>query len=211
MEKDLLLDRVINRARMDDSAISELMGLAQGVVADDVINQKEVEYIQKWIMTNTTSTDNPVAARLLDRIEDMLRDGILDTAESAELLDTLERFSTGDFEPGEIQVAKTLPLDNPAPEVTFKGKAFCFSGTFAIGARKDCEQAVINAGAKVSPLDEDVNYLVIGSYATDSWVHSAFGKNIEKAVSLRAASRPIAIISELHWANYLPEWFHRGQ
>lgn len=210
MEKDVLLNRVLNRARMDDSAISELMGLAQGVVADDVINQKEVEYIQKWITTNTTSADNPVAARLLDRIEDMLRDGVLDSTESAELLDTLERFSTGDFSPGEIQVATTLPLDDPAPKVLFKGKSFCFSGTFAIGARKECEQAVSNAGASIASLEQDADYLVIGSYATDSWVHSAFGQNIEKAVALREAGESIAIISELHWANYLPEWFHRS-
>ncbi len=195
---------------MDDSAITELMGLAQGVVADDVINQKEVEYIQKWIASNTNSADNPVAARLLDRIEDMLRDGVLDNAESAELLDTLERFSIGDFAPGKIQVAETLPLDDPAPEIVFKGKRFCFSGTFAIGARKDCEQAVRNAGAEVAALDSGVHYLVIGSYATDSWVHSAFGKNIEKAVEMRNAAEPIAIVSELHWANFLPEWFHRG-
>jgi hypothetical protein len=127
MEKDVLLNRVLNRARMDDSAISELMGLAQGVVADDVINQKEVEYIQKWITTNTNSADNPVAARLLDRIEDMLRDGVLDNSESAELLDTLERFSTVDFSPGEIQVAAMLPLDDPAPKVLFKGDFFCLS------------------------------------------------------------------------------------
>jgi NAD-dependent DNA ligase len=207
MEKDVLLNRVLNRARMDDSAISELMGLAQGVVADDVINQKEVEYIQKWITTNTNSADNPVAARLLDRIEDMLRDGVLDKAESAELLDTLERFSTGDFSPGEIQVATTLPLDDPAPKVLFKGKVFCLSGTFAIGARRDCEQAVGNAGARVASLEEGADYLVIGSYATDSWVHSAFGKDIEKAVALREAGESIAIVSELHWANFLPEWF----
>ena len=60
----------------------------------------------------------------------------MDSSESAELLDTLERFSNGDFSPSEIPVATTLPLDDFAPKVSFKGKFFCFSGTFALDARK---------------------------------------------------------------------------
>ena len=65
-----------------------------------------------------------------------------------------------------------------------------------------------NAGASIAPLEQGTGYLVIGRYVTESRVHSAFGKNIEKAVALRGAGESIAIVSELHWANYLPEWFH---
>jgi hypothetical protein len=45
--------------------------------------------------------------------------------------------------------------------------------------------------------------LVVGLYATESWKHSSFGTKIIKAVDMREAGAPIAIVSEAHWATHL--------
>ena len=47
------------------------------------------------------------------------------------------------------------------------------------------------------------DYLVIGSYATDSWAHSSWGRKIEKAVEMTNKGHPVKIISEEHWSKSL--------
>jgi len=46
-----------------------------------------------------------------------------------------------------------------------------------------------------------LNYLVLGSYVTDSWAHETFGRKIEKAMDYRDSGVPLAIITEEHWAK----------
>ena len=123
--------RILNlysRARLDDRAINELLGLAKGIVADGVVNQKEAEFLQKWLVANTAVKDNPVIATLFKRINEMLEDNNLDDEEAQELFDTLHKFGGGDFELGEIQKATRLHFDDPPPSIDFQGRRFCFTG-----------------------------------------------------------------------------------
>jgi len=129
----------------------------------------------------------------------MLSDNFLDREEQAELMETLTRFSGADIELGEITKSTSLPLDEPAPIINFPGKRFCFTGTFAFGSRRDCKKAVEERGGLYGNLTMSTDYLVLGSYATDSWAHSAFGRKIEKAIQYRDDGRFIKIVSEHHW------------
>ena len=126
-----------SRARLDDRAINELLSLAKGIVADCVVNQKEAEFLQKWLVANTVVKDNPVIATLFKRVNEMLKDNNLDDEEAHELLDTLHKFSGGDFELGEIQKATRLHSDDPPPSIDFQERRFCFTGTFAYGSRDE--------------------------------------------------------------------------
>ena len=194
-----------SRARLDDRAINELLGLAKGIAADGIVNQKEAEFLQKWLVANTAVKDNPVIATLFKRINEMLEDNNLDDEEAQELLDTLHKFGGGDFELGEIQKATRLHFDDPPPSIDFHGRRFCFTGTFAYGSRSDCKRVVESLGGTVGSLTKATDYLVVGVYATDSWAHSSFGRKIEKAVEYREEGSGIAIIGEEHWIGYLPE------
>lgn len=133
----------------------------------------------------------------------MLADGVADMEERAELLDTLNRFSSRDFELGEVLKATTLPLCDPCPTLSFPGRSYCFTGTFSYGQRRHCEQAVVDRGGEAGSLTRKTHVLVIGCYATESWKHSAFGNKIVKASELRDAGVPISIVSEAHWATHL--------
>ena len=192
------------RARLDDRAINELLGLAKGIAADGVVNQKEAEFLQKWLVANTAVKDNPVIATLFKRVNEMLEDNNLDDEEARELLDTLHKFGGGDFELGEIQKAIRLHFDDPPPGIDFQGRRFCFTGTFAYGSRSDCRRIVENLGGTAGSLTKATDYLVVGIYATDSWAHSSFGRKIEKAVEYREKGSGIAIVSEERWREFLP-------
>lgn len=197
------LHRIFNRARIDDRQVNELLGLAHGLLADGRIDQSEAEYLQKWLVANTASHENPVIANFLQRINDMLSDGVLDDDEANDLFETLQRFSGGDFELGELQKSSSLPLNEPPPDLIFPEQSFCFTGTFAYGSRRECEGAVKSLGAKAGSLTQKTNYLVIGIYATDSWAHSSYGRKIEKAVKMQSDGIGIQIVGEEHWVNHL--------
>ena len=133
----------------------------------------------------------------------MLKDNVLDKEESKELLETLKKFTGSDFELGELSKASSLPIDQPEPEIVFNNFNFCFTGTFAYGTRKDCKAATENAGGNEVKLTNKTDFLVIGSYATDSWKHSSYGRKIEKAMLMKGKGHSIKIVSEENWASSL--------
>lgn len=189
--------------RIGSRQIDELIGLARGLLADDVLNQSEVEFLQKWLAANMTISDQPMIGLLYDRVASALGDGMLDQQEHDELFDTLNSLSDRNIELGEVLKSSTLPLCNPAPDVEFAGRNYVFTGTFEFGQRKDCERAVAERGGLPGTLTRNTHYLVIGVYATESWKHSAMGNKILKACDLRDQGLPISIISEEHWRQYL--------
>lgn len=79
----------------------------------------------------------------------MLVDGV---ADDSELLETLNAFSNRDCELGEVLKSTKLPLCDPAPTLTFRGRRYCFTGTFNFGTRKQCEAAAQSLGANVGSL-----------------------------------------------------------
>lgn len=82
--------------------------------------------------------------------------------------------------------------------------AFLTTGVMAYGPRKICEAAVLDrGGSAASGVSKKVSYLVIGSIGNEQWRHSSHGVKIVKAVDLRDAGAPIAIISEDHWQKCL--------
>ncbi len=199
-------DEFYNRVggdRITSRQIDELIGLARGLVADNQINQAEVEFLQKWLAANAAISQQPLIHRLYWRINQILSDGVVDETEKAELLDTLNAFSNRDFELGETLKATTLPLCSPAPSLSFQGFRYCFTGTFNYGQRKHCEEAVTQRGAIAGGITQKTNVLVIGVYATESWKHSSFGNKILQAAEWRTQGYPISIVSEEHWVRHL--------
>ena len=55
---------------MADRQIDQLIGLAQGILADGIVDQSEAELLQAWLRTNQR-TENRYVSRLLDQVERM--------------------------------------------------------------------------------------------------------------------------------------------
>lgn len=193
----------LNNDRLQSRQVDELIGLARGLVADGSINPGEVEFLRSWLVTNLAVAHQPLIATLYDRVQGILADGQVDAEECADLFAALTNFTAGGAELGEAARSTTLPLCNPAPSLRFDGATYCFTGTFSYGQRKHCEQATAVRGASSGSLTKRTNFLVIGSYATESWKHSSFGNKILKAVEMRNAGAPIRIVSEAHWTTFL--------
>ena len=190
--------------RIEDRGISELIGIARGLVADGVVNELEADFLIRWLKENEHITCWPFDV-LNKRVRVMLADGMIDAEERQELLEVLRDLIGGEPAAGKaINFASSLPLTQPAPDIVFAGKTFCFTGTFAFGERKDCHAAVVRLGGK--PQDKvttRLDYLVIGSLGNEDWMHSTFGRKIQQALDFNAKGRGIAIVSEDAWAQAL--------
>lgn len=193
-----------NKTRLNDRQITELIGLSRGLIADGELTDNEVEYLLKWLVANEVTTKNPFIQRLMHTVSATLEDGVVDDEERSSLFDVLQRLSGGTMELGETLKSSPLPLCEPAPTVSITGKSFAFTGTCSFGARKACEAAVTERGGSAGSLTQKTDFLVIGEYASDDWIHSSYGRKIEKAVSFRDEKRvPIHIISEMVWQKAL--------
>ncbi|BAN46446.1 BRCT domain-containing protein [Metapseudomonas resinovorans] len=197
--------RFFHQARIDRRSADALVGLAAGVSADGQINQQEAEFLENWISSNLAHLDDPVINLLYRRLSDMLADGVLDAEEAAELLTTLRSFAglsnTRPGTGGNTFTAPTdLPLSKPVPELEWAGRLFVFTGVMAYGPRKDCEALVIDRGGQIGAgVSKKIHYLVVGTIGNEQWLHSTYGTKIKKAVELREAGAPLAIVSEEHW------------
>ncbi len=195
-----------NAGRVQDRLIDELIGISRGVIADGVVDEKEAIFIGQWIENHREIADKWPVNVLYVRLTEMLKDGILSEDEQQELLETL-RDLTGDsslFQ--ESNKPTTLPIDKPAPAVEFSGKTFCLTGKFVFGSTFDCEKTITEMGGKVVQMPgQETDYLVIGELCSPDWVHTTFGRSIEKGVELKQQGHPITILSEEHWVNSLSQ------
>ena len=191
-----------NRKKIADRQIDTLIGLSKGITADGRVDQAEAEFLQTWLVQALQADEHPIVANLLIKVESLLQDGVLDEDEAADLFSTLRTITGEETVLGEIGKSSTLPVDRPPPHVEFPGRQFLFTGTCAYCTRKDCHSAVERLrGTVAKNVTMSVDYLVIGSYVTDSWAHETFGRKIEKAMAYREQGVPIRIVAEAHWVD----------
>lgn len=189
-----------NRKGIQDRQIDTLIGISKGIQADGYVNQAEAEFLLTWLQQSRQASDNPVIVNLLGKVTRMLEDGILDNEESKELLAILCKISGEPSAVGEVAKTSSLPLDDPMPPIVFDDRTFLFTGTCVFGSRRECQQQIeILGGINARGVSKSLDYLVLGTYVTDSWVHESFGRKIEKAVEYRDAGVPIVIMSEEQW------------
>ena len=191
-----------NRKSIDDRQIDTLIGLSKGLLADGQVNQVEAEFLMSWLVQSRQASDNPIILNLLDKVDSMLEDGVLDAEESMELFGILQKITGESSELGELAKSSSLPINNPLPPITFEGMSFLFTGTCAFGNRKQCHEATESLGGiNAKGVNKSLNYLVLGTYVTDSWAHENYGRKIEKAMEYRDKGVDLVIITEEHWAN----------
>ena len=189
-------------SRIQDRLIDELIGICRGVIADDEVDEKEAIFIGQWIEQHGDVEDRWPVNVLYARLTEMLKDGVLNLSEQQELLETLREITGDRADYQTVAKSTSLPLDRPPPEVNFNGSTFCLTGRFVFGSNLDCEDAIMELGGEVAanPTSE-TDYLVIGEMSSPDWVHTAFGRGIEKAVAIRDGGSTLAIVSEEHWVN----------
>ncbi len=182
----------------------QLIGLAQGILADGIVDQSEAELLQAWLRTNQR-TENRYVSRLLDQVERILEDGVLDEDEGLELRDALLNWTGGGGLDGEEYTTASLPLDPEPRTVHVAGSIFVFTGTGVFGTRKAMREATVGAGGTVqSGITMRTDYVVLGTYVTPAWAHQSYGRKIEKSMEYRdEKGTGLCIVHEDDWMEAL--------
>lgn len=191
-----------NAAQRLDRSIDQLIGICAGIAADGSINDAEIAYLSTWLRENRDVCKQFPGLQLAARVSAALADGYVTPEESEDLLELLKQISGNRFvETGAAEAeAPAIPGD-VVEEIVFAGKRFCFTGKFAFGTRKRCEDAVIALGGiAVGNVTRELDYLILGCGVSKDWKHESYGRKIEHALSLREGgkSNP-AIIAEKVW------------
>jgi hypothetical protein len=192
----------MRRAERD---ISEFLGLAKGVLADGQVSGDEAGLIAQWLIQHPDARDQWPLNQLVIRIQAIFADGFVDPDEQHELADLLQAIvgGTGGIVAGE-DAATELPLSVPPPNIVWTGSVFVFTGKFACGTRSQCEGRVIALGGMC---EADVTHrttcLVIGTFGSRDWIHTSFGRKIEKAVEYRDGGGSPWIVGENYWVKCL--------
>jgi NAD-dependent DNA ligase len=199
------INLAFNQAYRAQRDISEMLGLAKGLLADGQVSDSEALLIRDWMRKHPDAQEYWAVRAINERLERAFADGTIDEQERTDLAELLEELVGG--RAGVIagdDSSTQLPLDRPPPVVAWERSVFVLTGRFAFGPRRDCERQVLNRGGRCeASITRRTNYLVVGTFGSRDWVHTSFGRKIEKAVGYRDSGLPLAILCEDHWARCL--------
>tara|TARA_R110002096_G_scaffold279468_1_gene473660 strand:+ start:179 stop:820 length:642 start_codon:yes stop_codon:yes gene_type:complete len=191
-----------NSGAIDDTKITELIGICRGVLADGLINNDEASFLLTWLEQNRSCIDIWPANVLYKRLSEFLKDDVIDAAEHKELLIAISEITGGALpnEPDKRSHATTFDMDYP-DTMPMDGKLFCLTGNFYIGPRKkiiDTLEAM--GGTFKKTISAKLDYLIVGEVGSAAWAQSSFGRKIESAMVYRSKEySSIQVIPERHW------------
>jgi NAD-dependent DNA ligase len=85
--------------------------------------------------------------------------------------------------------------------IVFKGKIFCFTGTFDYGDRKQCKEAVQNRrGIVINNVCKNTDHLIVGRDCNRDYTY--YHKTMY-AEQLREKGIPIQIVKQESWVEHL--------
>lgn len=197
---------LFNRAGRTERDLSELLGLAKGMLADGTITPQEAEYLRDWCDAHPDARAHWPVSQICTRLLGYVADGAIDAADRTDLHILLTKLVGGTVSVviGDNDTATTLPLDNPAPVLCWPDHVYVFTGRFAYGTRASCEREVVHRGGTCEKnITLRTTVVVIGTFGSRDWKHSTFGGKIQKAVRLRTEGSGLQIVGENHWARAL--------
>jgi NAD-dependent DNA ligase len=194
-----------NNRDIKKKSMQSLLGICRGLIVDNHLSEKEFHFLRHWILEHDYILSDWPGILLQRKINAILEDGRITTEELEHFKGVLCDLVGESFQAsGSSKAAPTsLPINTDA-EIQFSGKSFCFTGQFIYGTRKACHEAVEKfGGLAFDNVKKDLDYLVIGIVASDSWVNTSYGRKILKAVEQQDKGLKTLIVNEEMWTAVL--------
>lgn len=181
-----------------------LIGIVQGMLADNELNDREIAFLHQWLSNNDAIAAVWPGSVIAAQVAEILADSHVSETERQHLVDVLQQLVGGTLtELAESSHVSTLPMDK-VEVITITDKRFCLTGDFVFGPREICEAAITTRGGEVQAgITKKLNYLVIGGLGSREWKHGSFGTKVEKAMQYKQDGLPIVVVHEDVWASSL--------
>lgn len=199
------ITRAFNWHRNLKKSLESLLGLCQGMLADNRLNAEEILFLDAWLKDNEEIARAWPGDVIAQRVRTILADGAVTEEEAEDLKDTLARMLGGTLQESgsACGMATRLPVDD-VDRIVFDDRVFCLTGKFIYGPRRKCEEAILDHGGKIScGVVKNMDYLIVGTLASRDWAYTSHGRKIEKAVSYRDDGAKILIVAEERWTKFL--------
>jgi len=195
----------INFKQRAERDVSELLGIVKGLLADGVVNDEELTYLTQWGAAHHDARYRWPASLIYSRLQNYFADGHIDDDERRDLADLMSGIVGGTVSMVTgYSGATSIPLDDPPPLICWVDEVYVLTGRFAYGSRETCEREIQDRGGRVEKnVTRKTSFLVLGTFGSDDWVHSSYGRKIERACELRNSGFALRIVNEDHWANAL--------
>ncbi len=194
------------------SDLQILQGICHGIIADGVINDKEILGLENWLAENEHLKTFYPYDEISSLITSVLSDGVIDDIERKRLLAYFNEFvalSNIDISNNISEKIKNVTIDgicSSDPQVIFKDKIFCLSGNFKSDTKDNIHAKILSLGGDVrNNISKKVDYLIIGANSNPSWAFSCYGRKVEKAEMLRKNGSTISIIHEFDFNDFIEE------
>lgn len=195
------------------AAVSELHGYLNGIAADEIVDRRELESLQRWLNRYDSRLQLYPFAEAAELVNDILADGVVTAEERDRFLRFAYQFAerpTESQEPGDsIYYLPWMQNDSPIVDSIdtlfdaegvdrVAGRSFCLTGQAESGTRKELEARISDNGGTISSVTKSLDYLVIGAKSSPAWRYATYGRKIERVMNYRKAGVTTKIASERH-------------
>ena len=172
-----------------------LNGILEGITCDNVLTEAEVDYLNRWMLTNDSLKGNYPYDKIFSVLSDALEDGVLEKNELDTMLNLFQQVS---------DPVKDCGCN--CDKLNLSGKSFCLSGEFDYGAKSSVSERLVTLGACIhETVTKKTDYLLVGGQGSSAWAAGNYGTKIKKALEIQGKGVEILIIREADFFSALEE------
>lgn len=192
--------------------IQKLYGLLHGIIADNVIELREIEKLSDWLHNKNHLIGVYPYDELYSLIISVLEDGQI-TADERDMLkaffsEFVDIKTSINLNYEELQeLRKTINITgvfSASPQMLIQGHLFCFTGRSSKATQAEIKNIIESAGGKFkNHIVKDTAYLIVADEGNPCWAFSCYGRKVEQAVKMRKAGSKIQIVRENDFWNQI--------
>ncbi|WP_340155510.1 BRCT domain-containing protein [uncultured Winogradskyella sp.] len=195
------------------SDLQILQGICHGILADGVIEDKEVHQLETWLEQNTHLNTYYPYDEIRSLILSIVSDGKIEEEELLVLKAYLNQFVNLENKSIEHQLNRETQDINISghctsnPDIDIDGKTFCVTGVLKSGNRASLEKQISDLGGiPTKTLTKKTDYLIVGDNGNSAWAFACYGRKVEKALEMRKGGHTILLIHEFDFIDVIEDF-----
>lgn len=187
------------------SSLQQLHGIIHGIMADNQINEKEIEMLFNWMNNNDFLNGFYPFDEIYSLLVSIKQDGVVSPDEINMLkaylgnfIDTRTSYNINESEIKNLQEQYTIGgICVVSPNISFEGMTFSFTGKSSRAKRNEIADIIIGLGGIFNGnVTQNTNFLIVGDEGNPCWAFSCYGRKVEKAIDLRKKGHSIILVHE---------------
>lgn len=163
-----------------------LQGIIEGISCDSELSERKILKLKEWLTEHDYLTGVYPYDKLVNTIQDVIKDEVIDKKEVQELLDVFKEFAD-----------PMSAHNNMGNDFSLKNKTFCLTGEFISTPKEEFTRILKERGAvEKGVVSSKLDYLFVGGMGSNAWKFGKIGGDIARALELKEKGCKVQIIAE---------------